>query len=80
MDAVFLKKILFIYFYKEGKEGRYRGRETSMCERYIDWLPLESPQMGTCQATQAHVLTGNQTSDPSVHRPALSPLSYTSQG
>ena len=31
-------------------------------------------------ATQACALTGNPTRDPSVHRPVLNPLSYTSQG
>ena len=30
-DLSFLKKILFIYFWREGKGGRKRGRETSMC-------------------------------------------------
>ena len=36
----FLKKILFIYFYREGKGRRKRGRETLMWEKHIDWLPL----------------------------------------
>ena len=40
-----------------------------------DCLPL-----GTWPTTQARALTGNPTRDPLVHRPALSPLSYTSQG
>ena len=31
-------------------------------------------------ATQACALTRNQTSDTLVHRPALNPLNYTSQG
>ena len=31
-------------------------------------------------ATQARALTGNQTSDLSVHRPVLNLLSHTSQG
>ena len=34
----------------------------------------------TWPATQACALTGNQTGDPLVRRPALSPLSHTSQG
>ena len=45
-----------------------------------DWLPLARPQLGTCPATQACALTGNQTSDLSVRGPALNPLSHTSQG
>ena len=28
---IFVFKILIIYFEREGKEGRKRGRETSMC-------------------------------------------------
>ena len=38
------------------------------------------PQLGTWPATQACALTGYQTGDHLVHRPALNPLSYTSQG
>ena len=44
------------------------------------WLPLKHPLLGACTTTQACALTGNQTSDPLVCRPALNPLSYTSQG
>ena len=50
-----------------------------MCKRNIDQLPLTHPQMGTWPATQACALTGNGTSDLSIHRPALNPLSHTSQ-
>ena len=38
-------KILFIYFLESRREGE-RGREKSMCERYINWLPLTCPQLG----------------------------------
>ena len=51
-----------------------------MYKRYSDQLPLSCPQPGTQPATQAGALTGNQISSPSVHRPALNPLSHTSQG
>ena len=34
-----LKKILFIYFEREGKGERKRGRERSMCERNITFAP-----------------------------------------
>ena len=44
------------------------------------WLPLMHPLLGTWPTTQACALTGNRTSDPLVLRPALNPLSYTSQG
>ena len=37
------------------------------------------PPPGTWPTTQACVLTGNGTSDLWVHRPALTPLSHTSQ-
>ena len=33
-------KNLFIYLFLERREGRKTGRETSMCERYIDLLHL----------------------------------------
>ena len=38
------------------------------------------PLLGTWPTTQACALTGNQTSNPLVHRLALNPLSHTSQG
>ena len=69
---IFSKLILFIYCQREGKGGRKR-------ERNIDWLPPAHSQLGTWPATQACALTGNRTSDPSVCRPVLSPLSHTNQ-
>ena len=60
--------------------GRNRGRETSMCERNIDWLPFPCPHQGTWPATQACALTGNQTSGFLVRRPVLNLLSHTHQG
>ena len=44
------------------------------------WLPLAHPILETWSATQACALSGNWTSNPWVGRPALNPLSYTSQG
>ena len=66
----------FTYLFLGGKGGR----ETSMWERYIHWLPLACPQLGTWPAPHACALTGNWTSDLLVHRPALNPLIHTSQG
>ena len=66
----------FTYLFLGGKGGR----ETSMWERYIHWLPLACPQLGTWPAPHACALTGNWTSDLLVHRPPLHPLSHTSQG
>ena len=57
-----------------------RGRETPMCEKYIDQLPLAWPQLGTQPTTQACALTRIQMGDLSVHRLAPSPLSHTSHG
>ena len=56
-----------------------RKRGIEACERYIDWLPLTLPQLGTWPTTQACALSGNQTSNLSIHRPALNPLRHTSQ-
>ena len=72
-DGVIFKKTLFIF--REGKGGRKRGRETSMC----GCLSC-TPNWGTWPSPQACALTGNRTSDPLVCRPALNPLSHTSQG
>ena len=44
------------------------------------WLPLAHPVLGACPVTQARALTGSQTCDPLVHRPALHPLSHSRQG
>ena len=71
-----LKKFLLIYL--QGREGE--KRETNISARDVNWLPLSHPQMGTWPTTQACALTGNRTSNFSVFRLALSPLSHTSQG
>ena len=73
-------QIFFLFFFKtdffilERGEGREKERNINV------WLPLVHPQLGTWPATQACALTGNQTGEPLVPRPALNPLSYTSQG
>ena len=70
----------FIYLFLERREGRERGRETSMWERHFDLLPLANPQTGTWPTTQECPLTGNRTSDPWACRLMLNPLTHTSQG
>ena len=54
--------------------GRKRERNINV------WLPLMRPLLGTWHTPQSCALTGNRTSNPLVHRLALSPLSHTSQG
>ena len=72
------KRIFLVYFSREGKVGT-KGRETAMCKRYMNWLPLAHPQSGTGPTIQACALTRNKTSSPLVHRLALNPLSFYTQ-
>ena len=67
----------FIHLFLERQKGRReRTRETSMCG-----CLLHAPYWGPPGLQPRHVpLAGHRTSDPSVHRPALNPLSHTSQG
>ena len=67
---------MFLYLFLERREGREKERERNTNV----WLPLVRPLLETLLATQAGALTGNQISDPLVHRPVLNPLSHTSQG
>ena len=66
----------FIYLFLDREEGREKERERNINV----WLPLTCPLLETWPTTQACALTGTRTSDPMVHRPALNPLSHTSQG
>ena len=66
-------KILFTYFKERGREGERDGENINV------WVPLICLQLGTQSPNQARALTGYRTSDPLVHRPALNPLSHTSQ-
>ena len=75
MHSFFLK-FNFIYLLLERGEGKEKERERNINVQ----LPLVCPLLGTWPATQACALTGSQTSNPLVRRPALNPLSYTSQG
>ena len=70
----FFFKILFIYFQRQGREGQREG------EKHQCVFVSRCPQLGAWPTTQACGLTENQTSDTLVHRPALNPLSHTSQG
>ena len=68
----FFKKKLFI-FRERVREGETEGENINV------WLPLMCPLLGTWPETQACALTGDQTGDSLVPRPALNPLSHTSQ-
>ena len=57
----------FIYLFLERGEGEEKGGESNINV----WLLLERSLLGTWPATQACALTGNQTGDLLVHRPAL---------
>ena len=70
--SLFLKDL---FIFRGGEGGRKRERETSICERYIYRLPLLFSQVGTWPTTQACARTGNRTSNLSVCRLALNPLS-----
>ena len=65
---------LFIYLFIYFQRGEERRRNINV------WLPLLHPLLRTWPATQACVLSGNQTGNPLVCRPALNPLSHTNQG
>ena len=68
----FYFKDLFIYLFLE-RRGRKRGRLQCVVASHAP------PTGGTWPPTHACALTGNQTSDPLVHRSALNPLSHNSQ-
>ena len=67
----------FIYLFLDRREGREK-EEKHQCVVTPQAVPPHT--LVTWPATQACALTGNQTGDPLVHRPALSLLSHTSQG
>ena len=71
---MFFFKRFYLFIFREG-EGREKEKERNISL----WLPLTHPQLGTRTITQVCALTGNQTGDPLVHRPALNPLSHTRQ-
>ena len=72
---LFFKKD-FIYLILDRGEGREEERERNINV----WLPFTYPLLGTWPTMQACALTGNQTSNLLVRRPAFYPLSHTSQG
>ena len=71
---IFKKYFIYLFLQRRGGKGKERERKINV------WLPFAHPLLGTWPATQACALTGNRTGNPLVHRPALNPLSYISQG
>ena len=65
-----------IYLFLERGEEKEKERERNINV----WLPLTHSLLRTCPTTQACALTRICTCDPFVLRPALNPLSHTSQG
>ena len=74
----FLKTFIYLFTYLFLERGE--GREKEWERNIIVWLPLTHPPLRVWPATQACVLIGNRTSNPLLHRLALSPLSHSSQG
>ena len=57
-ESIYFLKIFSLFIFRErGREGERKG-EKHWCERYLDWLPLARPQLGTWRTTQACALTG----------------------
>ena len=71
---IFFKRFYLFIFRQRRRLGEKEGENINV------WSPLTHLLLGTWPVTQACSLTGNQTSDPLVHRPLLNPLSHTSQG
>ena len=67
-------------FLEREEGGRTRGRETWMPERNMGQLPLLRALMGMEHATQACVLTGNQTGNLSICGTMPNQTGPTSQG
>ena len=71
---LFLKD--FIYLVLENVEGKEKGRETSMCERNINRLPLTRPPT----RDQAQARTGNRPCKLLLCWTMLNQLSHAGQG
>ena len=73
VSFLFFKKILFMF--------RERGKEEEReAKKHQCVVASCAPPTGDLACNPGIALTGNWTGDPSVLRPALSPLSHTSQG
>ena len=73
----------FVFIFLKGFDSCIfrEGKGETEKEKNINvWWPLMRPLLENWPATQACALTGNSIGDPLVRRPALNPLSRTSQG
>ena len=80
LDCFLLKKILFIYSYREGKGEKKRGRGSSMHERNIDWLLLTHAQTGEWAHNPGMCPDQNGIHNVLFCRVLPNQLCYTSQG
>ena len=75
--VLFLKMLfIFIFREREGKEGRKRRRETTMCEN-INCFAYHRPTHGHLAHHPGMCLMGMWTSGLLVHRLGLNPLSHS---
>ena len=72
VSFIFLRFYLLV-FRKRGREGKREG------EKHHCVVAVHAPPARDL-ACNPGALTGNWTSDPLIHRPALNPLSHTNQG
>ena len=72
---VTLKKRFYSFIFIQRRREGEGEREKHQCV-----VAFARPPLGTQPATQACALTGKRNGDPLVRRPALNPLSHTSQG
>ena len=66
-------KRFYLFIFREGTGGREGEKHQCVIASHV-------PLTGTWSEIQTCTLTGNQTGNTLVRRPALSPLSHTSQG
>ena len=69
-----LKRFIYLFLEMGGREGEREG------EKHPCVVASHASPTGDLACTPACAVTENRTGDPLVHRPALNPLSYTSQG
>ena len=73
-DFFFFFKRFYLFIFRGEEKEKERVRNSN------EWLTLTCPAPGTCFTTQACGLARDPTSNLLLHRPALNPLSHTSQG